>query len=223
MIPSGGSAGRLGDLAVDAAGPARYSSSAGAGKTPALRAICSSTRRIRYSTSAFRGRSGWPGTSMWIGPVWANRTRPSGRASKQRTATHEEPSIGTAASIGLSYAPRSVLRLAGVIVRATSPLTTTSIRSRGRSLIAEPARRYSRRPASAWVKRCPGSWPSRVTKSIGPVVTKLRPASRPRSQAEASRPPSGWTYTRPKPSGTGWTPEAVPAVGRSRKPQLSRA
>ena len=60
-----------------------------------------------------------------------------------------------------------------------------ALRRAGQSVLA-PA-------ASVCSKRCPGSWPSRVTKSIGPVVTKLRPASRPLSQAAASRPPSSRT------------------------------
>ena len=61
-------------------------------------------------------------------------------------------------SIGDSYACCSVFLLAGFNVRTTSPLTTSSIRSSGRALLAEPLTRYSE-VAAVSLPPAPGSGP----------------------------------------------------------------
>ena len=146
------------------------------------------------------------------------------RSSKQRTATQEVPSIGTRLVDRALVGPPVRRRLAGLSVRATSPLTTTSIRSSGTAPMAEPARRYSRASASAWLEAVPGVVPVEGDEEhragrheAPPRVQAAEPGGRVEAPVAAGRTPGR------SPSGTGCTPEAVPAVGRSRKPQSSRA
>ena len=142
-VPPAASPGGLEELAVD---PERLAVliDAGRGRTSALRSIWTSTRWTRYSTSARRGRNGRAGhvdmerpavgePHPTVGAVLETTDRdPGGAVERQRLVDR--------ALVG----PRSVSRLAGLIVRATSPLTTTSIRPSGTRRRPSRRRRYSR-------------------------------------------------------------------------------